>query len=584
MKKISFLILLFFPIFVSASLRFDVTDLLIDSYILEDGSMYVQELIVLDGTFSSFSKDIIYKNSNLNYHNPIDFKKDAIYNGSNIYDVSIKAKKITHNDINFKTFFETFETLEKKYYKEDAKNKEYVEKSIRDGKSYEMYYESQNETVAFLIEYKVADVVVLHQDIAEIYWPFLNDSFDEEIENFMIHVTLPKKDESNKVFAFLHGDIIGKLTNMNHQTIEASMKKLPRYNEVSLRMTFDPNILNKERIKKQSNIFALESIEEIENYRIKTESTTYQNKKRIHKVIFSISSIYFLSILFWWIYVYFKYDREYKTNYQEKYNQDIIQDYTSPVVEELVNHEITANSFISSFLNLIDKKNIKVIKNQEKIIEFQLQHKKNITTTEEVLLDFLFEKVSNKKHLTWNDFKEYAVNKKTAKMFYIQYENWFRCVQKDCDREKFYESHGLPIISSIFLLLFAIFIAFATIYFEISLLIPWFSFILGVLFFLYSTNVKKKTKKGVEHLARWNAFYNFLKDFETLNDLPKEKLWNRYLAYGTLFGLEEKLENVMKNKAKKKNEWLETSLASNVSTTFKEAIAKNKEIVKKEQI
>ena len=77
------------------AMNYDVEHFLVDAEILENGDMKVKELIVLKGTFHEYERLISYRNSKLSYHDPVSFTKDAIYNGSNLEDVILKAKKIT---------------------------------------------------------------------------------------------------------------------------------------------------------------------------------------------------------------------------------------------------------------------------------------------------------------------------------------------------------------------------------------------------------------------------------------------------------------------------------------------------------
>ena len=63
----------------------------------------------------------------------------------------------------------------------------------------------------------------------------------------------------------------------------------------------------------------------------------------------------------------------------------------------------------------------------------------------------------------------------------------------------------------------------------------------------YTLTFTKKTEKGIEHYAQWQAFKNFLNDFGTfeLKELPEITLWDRYLVYATIFGLADKVEKAM---------------------------------------
>ena len=176
MKKIIICILfLLFPITVYASnVDYDIENFLIEAEVLEDGNMKVRELIVLDGTFNGYIRDIVYKNNKLVSNKTIDYEKDAIYNASKISETTIKAKKIS-GEVSFSTMNETFDLLNK--VSSNAKNKNYTQTSIENGESFKMYYKAEKEKVAFLIEYTLNDVVVLHKDIAEVYYTFIGSSF-----------------------------------------------------------------------------------------------------------------------------------------------------------------------------------------------------------------------------------------------------------------------------------------------------------------------------------------------------------------------------------------------------------------------
>ena len=70
---------------------------------------------------------------------------------------------------------------------------------------------------------------------------------------------------------------------------------------------------------------------------------------------------------------------------------------------------------------------------------------------------------------------------------------------------------------------------------------------MAIIFFFITIAIYKKTQKGSEHYARWNAFKNFLDDFGSfeLKELPEIILWERYLVYATIFGLADKVEKSM---------------------------------------
>ena len=107
MKKIIICILfLLFPITVYASnVDYDIENFLIEAEVLEDGNMKVRELIVLDGTFNGYIRDIVYKNNKLVSNKTIDYEKDAELNEiiGEYYDVLSEYIR-SHN---FRGFFQT---------------------------------------------------------------------------------------------------------------------------------------------------------------------------------------------------------------------------------------------------------------------------------------------------------------------------------------------------------------------------------------------------------------------------------------------------------------------------------------------
>jgi len=544
MRKIYALLLFFlFPTIVFAINRYEVENYFYDVEILENGNMKVKELIILNGNIESFYKNIYYRNSRLSEKIPFDFTHDKIHNGTGLENVIVKSKELTSNDkVDETLFHEKFIPMERIYYEEDKEDKEYVEKSHQDGKELKIFYQKSSGRVAFLIEYTVLDVVVRHQDVAEIYWTFIDSEFQNGIENLMIRIHLPHESREAYLKTWIHGDLMGKISYENNQMMLAKMKKISKETAINIRMTFDTNVVSSIKKEKQTNQISFQNILELEEKKIQEEHETDKKQKQLIRILLRVSYVYVSLLLVWWVYVYFRYDKEYK--YKKKEKLKIIKEYNIEIVDAFFHDEVTYKGFLCSFLNLIYKKNIRVSiwhrKNEN--YEFILENRDHITHTEEVLIDFLFERIGNKNKFSVQDFKNYAQEK--PNLFQKYYDTWKNCVMKDTLREKFYEQNGKPIISSIFLLLFSFFILFANIYFGTFLILPWVAFTFGVSFFFYSIFIKKRTRKGNDDYYSWINFQNFLKKFD-----PKEleEPLELCLIYSLLF---ENPENVLKQKRK----------------------------------
>lgn len=553
MKKLLWLLLLLsLPIIVEARVSYDLTNFLVDATILDNGDLQVKELIVLDGNFSGYWINIPYRNPVLEYHTPINFAADAIYNGSGISNVKLFAKKIDE-EISFDTFDEEFVTLTRSYYEEDAQNGNYVESSIQNGKSYKMYYKAENEKVAFLIEYTLEDMVVLHEDVAELYFAILSEDFEDSIEDLQIRVNLPKEDSSNNFRIWTHGDLTANIDFLNRSSFLTTVKKTYANTAIDVRTTFDASLMNRSLVRKTTEEKALDQIIAVEEERAQAANQARETAKKNMTITYIICAIYIVIIILWWIYVYIRFDREYKSTFTLKYNREFIEDYNVEVVDYLMNHNITPNAMSASILNLIYKKNIKVEeipsekKKKEKNYRFSLINRDKVSDTEDVLLDFLFETVGKNNTFTTEELKKYASGTTTFGNFQKSYTNWQNCVRKDGERQNFFEKNGLPIVSSIFLLLIALIIVCYVSYLDVYSVMVIIVMTLSLVFLIYALFIRKRTKKGNEDYVRWKAFKNFLEDFGRfdIKELPEIALWEKYLVYATVFGLADQVEKAM---------------------------------------
>lgn len=553
MKKLLWLLLLLsLPIIVEARVSYDLTNFLVDATILDNGDLQVKELIVLDGNFSGYWINIPYRNPVLEYHTPINFAADAIYNGSGISTVKLFAKKIDE-EISFDTFDEEFVTLTRSYYEEDAQNGNYVESSIQNGKSYKMYYKAENEKVAFLIEYTLEDMVVLHEDVAELYFAILSEDFEDSIEDLQIRVNLPKEDSSNNFRIWTHGDLTANIDFLNRSSFLTTVKKTYANTAIDVRTTFDASLMNRSLVRKTTEEKALDQIIAVEEERAQAANQARETAKKNMTITYIICAIYIVIIISWWIYVYIRFDREYKSTFTLKYNREFIEDYNVEVVDYLMNHNITPNAMSASILNLIYKKNIKVEeipsekKKKEKNYRFSLINRDKASDTEDVLLDFLFETVGKDNTFTTEELKKYASGTTTFGNFQKSYTNWQNCARKDGERQNFFEKNGLPIVSSIFLLLIALIIVCYVSYLDVYSVMVIIVMTLSLVFLIYALFIRKRTKKGNEDYVRWKAFKNFLEDFGRfdIKELPEIALWEKYLVYATVFGLADQVEKAM---------------------------------------
>lgn len=558
MKKVIFGLFLFLIPMVVKAANYEITNQLIEAVVQNNGDLKVSELIVMDGTFNGYEKTLSYANPILedNYSN---YENNSLYNASDINLISIKAKYV--NEVDFNTFsdsdFNDFTLVSSAYNGDIAK---YTKTTNYNGYTYKLYYKANNEKVAFLITYMIKNVVVLHQDIAELYWNFISPNDYDDINNIKVKVLLPTNDNSNNFRFWAHGDLSGEIKALDNKNgVLAIIPYMDNTKTLDIRMTFDKNIITDTNSIKTTNNNALNEIINVETKRAEVANNLRDKLIRERNLVIVYSWVLLVGIFITSIYVYFKYAKSPKSNYYSKYNREFIDDYNVEVIDYLMKRQITPNALSASIMNLIYKKNINVkeISNsnsKNKNYEFSLENKDNLNSSENILIAFLFDSVgknkvneNNKKIFTTKDLKNYASGSKTCTTFIKSYTAWKESVIDDGIAEEFFETSNKPKLFGLIILIFAVILLFLIIQFKVDFILAYIVIFIALIFFIISLAIYKKTIKGSLHHAKWNAFRNFLRDFGSFNikELPEIILWERYLVYATIFGLASKVEKAM---------------------------------------
>lgn len=560
MKKVilSLFLFLFVPNIVDAA-NYTITDQLIQAEIQENGDLRVSELIVMDGTFNGYIKELSYANELLTDEYTTNYENSAIYNASGIELISIQGKNVDH--VSFDTFSDTdFQDFILDYGAQNGDTLKYTVNTRYDGYDYTLYYSSHQDKVAFLITYMVDQVVVLHEDVAEVYWNFITPNDYDDINNVQVKVLLPDRDDTDSFRVWAHGDLSGEVNKLDdHSGVLAVIPHMEPSSVLDIRLTFDRNLITDTSKVKTSGVTALDGIIEVENQRAEVANNLRDQLRKERNFAIGYSWVLLVVILVGSIFVYFKYGKSPKASYYSKYNREFIDDYNVEVIDYLMKRQITSNALSASIMNLIYKKNIsaKEIENDKKKTkdyEFTLENVDRLSGSENILVGFLFDTVGggklnekSQKTFTTKDLKKYASGTKTCNQFIKSYTAWKDSVLKEGEEQKFFETSNVPKLVGIIIFLLAIFLLFFIIYNGVDYVLSYIVIFLAIIFFICSFVIYKKTVKGSEHYARWKAFRNFLNDFGAfdIKELPEIILWERYLVYATIFGLAETVEKSM---------------------------------------
>lgn len=548
MKKILIAIItfLFLPLITNAA-NYDIEHYYIDAYLKENGDMDVQELIVLDGTFNGYERDLIYKGS---------YDK---YNASNIENLSISAKYV--DNVSFNTFNESFDTFNEVSYAYNGEKGKYILSYLSGGYRIRMYYVTEDNCTAFLIKYTLKDVGIAHADVAEYYWNFLGTGFEDNIKDLQIRVNYLTKMNMEDFSWWFHGPLTGEsniiYVNDNYTSVLGKVKKIEAGTVVDFRTVVPKTGFNESSFSKKDSDVVKESIIASEDEIVTKDNALRKKNKIIFYTVEGLSIGFYALLIFLWIYVYRKYDKERKPKFIGVYNREFIDDYNVEVIDYLMKQYISPNAMSASIMNLIYKKNVSVEKlpDTKTNYKFTLINRDNLNDTENYLVDFLFETVGKNNEFTSNELKSYASSTKTCNTFMRTYTKWKESVIKDGKSQGFYDKLPGKFSSGFIMLFLAFIIYFIKNLFNVSAILPSTLVFAAIIFIIYIAAIKRKSEKGIEDYTKWKAFKKFLTDFGKFDtkELPEIILWERYLVYATIFGLAKKVQKDMNVKIQEMN-------------------------------
>ena len=435
-----------------------------------------------------------------------------------------------------------------------------------------MSYQPSVYKRASLVTYTLKDLVVVHNDIAEIAHDFIGTDYQEDISNLIIRINLPSSSKELRIFS--HGPLNGKNRIIDDKSVEITYETLDKENAVDGRVVFDKSIVP--NATKKSNVDGLGKILEVEKERANYANKLREAARKREKMLQTLAIIMEILLGIWLIGLivivykfYNKNDKEYRSEFNGKYFRDFPEEYTPSTVSYLMNKSINNLSFNAGILDLIRKKAITIeevtidkkglLKNKQQK-DYKLSRNMNfnldtLSTSEKKLFNLLIGTVGNGDYVILGDMKEFSKDYDNAKRLISGYDSWRYACESEAETEEFYENTKKEKTNCILYSLIFIPITFLALLCGSNmgrvLLIDLF----GILAIIYFSSATKRTKKGNEQYHKWKGLKNFLADFGRLDekDLPEIKLWERYLVYATMFGLAVKVQNAMKMNLERMN-------------------------------
>lgn len=515
--------------------------------VLADGSLQVEEIAELAGNYNGRFRTIEYRNPKAKVFagNYEDFSGSSIYNGSAITDLKIcdTAPHISKDSFRcereYREIISGGKGMSGVYEKEETVN----------GVKLKIYNPSSNNR-AFYLSYTVPNVVVVHNDIAEIAWNILGYTYEENIKDFKVWVSLPEKDPDLRVW--LKGNannLNGEVRNENNDTAYIYYDFLGAHNPVTVRMMFDKSMVS--QATKESGVAGREFILKTEKKAAEEANRVRDRIKMQNTIVVGFTSIWFITSLLAIIYLWYAKRKNQKVDFYQDYYRDFPGEYGPEVLEYLLKKTVTDTGMSASILNMIEKKVLKISENPKMKKDYYLvladQEMTALTENEKRLCKLLIDEIGDKEKVLLSYLRRYGTTRLKAQTMISQYTKWKDTARREGEAQGFFLGMQKCQIFLIILGAFSFLLFYLNLRLDTKFILGYFVIVLGVMEALYAYSYSFKTAKGALEYAKWQAFKRFLKDFGTLEEkeLPEVTLWGKYLVYATVLGCAKEVEKAM---------------------------------------
>jgi uncharacterized membrane protein len=409
-------------------------------------------------------------------------------------------------------------------------------------------FDALNEERTFTLEYIARDAVIAHNDVAELYYVFIGDGWDNPTGKVTVTLTLPGETSEEELFAWGHGPYHGEVEIVDSRTVTWTVSPLPANTFLEGRVVFPLHLVPEATDFSGKEAFPAILAEE-------KHSATQANIYRLAARYQPYYTLALLLIVIFILYKVWKKALNKKNAYKGEYYRQLPGTYPPEIAGYLWYRKKVRNEFLSAaILNLARQGYLRIEefspggkKNQTDFRLVKLINSNTPLPIEKEVLDFLFDTVYQEYASNQEDGGESsesvaftqvgAFARKKPRMFHSFYQSWQNALVTLGEKQQFYRKISflkwgcLPLLAMFILSFFALFL--------------WGLYMLAIALFLsplvlaFASPRQGYTEYGADQLAKWKAFRRFLLHFSRLDrsSVPSISVWEHYLVYAVVLGV-----------------------------------------------
>ena len=408
---------------------------------------------------------------------------------------------------------------------------------------------------SFTYNYTINGAITSFDDVSELNWVLFSYA-EAKVKNARVEIHLPSNHfTSDDILSWGHGTGNGNITILDNQNVLITAKNIKEEDELEIRVVFPNDVVSKiSDIHKISGLTKAKIVSYEEKLAAETNLTYH-----IANIINVFTGIMVAFIIAIAIVAYFKFDKEYKALFNEEYLREPPSDIKPADLGFLMRFGKTNDEDITAtILDLVHEKVLDLkdkgyeITSKNPDFDIVLKDGVNLSELEEherILIEFFINTIGDGKMVNTKQIDKFGKKESEANKLIAMSNRFTNAVKKEYKPKNYFENTKDKIKGK-FGLVFAIAIISIIIIFGVSFFraidTTLNCFIIGafgVAFFLYLSLIKKRTPKGNEDYARWNAFKRFLLNFGNFKDYPMPGIviWEKYLIYATTLGISDKV-------------------------------------------
>ena len=411
-----------------------------------------------------------------------------------------------------------------------------------------------NTARTYTFQYRVNNAVLIHHDVAELYYQFIGAEWDIPFEQVQVTLTLPEGADTNEIRAWGHGPLSGEVTIPGGSEVQWRVAPHPANTMLEGRVVMPLSLVPLGRNETQRE--ALPGIlEEEEDLARRANLTRWLARGEIFLaplIVMGSAVIFFLRRR--------RFSKAYSPEFQGDYYRELPAEYTPAVLGQLWNKEQDRPEIVLATLLDLARRQYLVIRefepekkgffrrgrDQDYALISQGKTLEGLKDYERKLLEMLFRDVGKTSEtirgaqVSLGALEAHTRKKSSGRQFAAGYREFCTMVGLDASPYQFFEQPDLAftltqgVVSVGFIGLGILSLAvMGRVILGAGLIIG------GILGIVMMAGLQRYSRQGQEDYLKWKAFRKFLTDFSAMDqhEIPSLAIWEHYLVYAVPLGV-----------------------------------------------